>query len=208
MGLECSGLGHGVIRHPDFADLALLAEAGQRGSHIGGVGVQVGTVDLVQVDHVDPEAPERIVARRAQPFVGAVVGNRRTDAALRGQDQPIAQAGSSGEHPTEQCLDLAEPGAAPVQAVDVGRVDQVHAGIERGLDQLLGGGQVAGRVPPLSVRDRTDITHGTESAGGGANERRHGDTVLTWHPGGAVERRTMSRTGASSVATGSVCSTS
>ena len=47
------------------------------------------------------------------PFVASTIRSRN--------------AGRRGEHLAEQLLDLAEPGAAPVEAVDVGRVDEVHA---------------------------------------------------------------------------------
>jgi hypothetical protein len=40
------------------------------------------------------------------------------------------------EHPTQERLDLAEPGATPVEPVHVGGVDQVHAGVERRLEEV------------------------------------------------------------------------
>jgi hypothetical protein len=66
VGLQCGDLRRCVVRHADLADLAGVAQFGQRGRDVGRVGVQVGPVDLVEVDRVDAEPAQRVLARLAQ----------------------------------------------------------------------------------------------------------------------------------------------
>ncbi len=68
----------------------------------------------------------------------------------------LTQAGRRREDAPEDLLDLAETRSAPVEAVHVGRVDQVHAGVECGLEECLTGRQILVGEPPLPVGDRPD----------------------------------------------------
>ena len=66
------------------------------------------------------------------------------------------RCGGGGEDLAEDLLDLAEPGAAPVEPVDVGVVDEVHPRIERSLEHRLRLGDVGVREPPQPERQRAD----------------------------------------------------
>jgi hypothetical protein len=55
MRLERLDLCRGVVRDADLADLSLVAQRDEGGCHLGRMAVQVGTVDLVEVDDVDAE---------------------------------------------------------------------------------------------------------------------------------------------------------
>ena len=59
--LRLHDLGSGVRRRPDVADLALSDEIGQRPEGFLDVGVLAGPVDLIQVDVVGVQAPQRVL---------------------------------------------------------------------------------------------------------------------------------------------------
>jgi len=91
---------------------------------------EIGTVDLVEVDRVDVKAAQRVVAGLGQPARRGVVGNTRPDAALGREHHAIAQARRRRQDPPQVRLDPAE-----LEAVDVRGVDQVHAQVERRVQQ-------------------------------------------------------------------------
>ena len=59
--LRLDDLPGGERRGADVADLALLDEVGQRAEGLVDVGVRVGAVDLVEVDPVGAEPPQRVL---------------------------------------------------------------------------------------------------------------------------------------------------
>ena len=73
-----------------------------------------------------------------------------------------------GEHLAEQLLARSEAGAAPVEAVDVGGVDQVQPGVERGLDQRLAPADVVAGEAPLPEGERPDLAERAERGVGDA----------------------------------------
>ena len=159
-----------VVRHADLADLALVAQRDEGGRDVGWVGEQVRAVDLVEVDHLDAHPLQRCLARRAEVLGRRVVGDRRHDAALGGQHHPIPQVRRDRQDSPEILLDAAEARAAPVEAVDVGVVDQVHSGIECRLEQRLCRRDVRVRVAPQTERERPDGRQRSDRAQLGLDE--------------------------------------
>jgi hypothetical protein len=110
------------------ADLPLMHEVGERAQRFFDVGVRVGAMDLVEVDPVGVQPPQRILdgahdpTPRVAPLV-RVVTHRVVE--LGGEDDVLAAAG--GERFADDLLGLALP-------VDVGGVDEVDAGVERRVD--------------------------------------------------------------------------
>ena len=108
----------GVRRGADVADLALLDEVGQRAERLLDVDVRVGAVDLVEVDPVGAQPPQRVLDRlddpapRAAAAVG-VLAHRHEE--LRRQHDVVAAA---LERLADDLLGLAG-------GVDVGGVDEV-----------------------------------------------------------------------------------
>ena len=135
MGRQGPGLGRRVVGDPDGADEPVGDQPVERGSHLGRMGEHVGPVHLVEVDAVGPQPVQRGLARRPHRCRARVVGHWRHDAALGGQHHAIAQVGPGPQHGTQVLLAGPEAGAAPVQAVHVGDVHQIHAELEPGLDQ-------------------------------------------------------------------------
>ena len=82
-------------RGADVADLALLDEVGERAERLVDVGLRVGAVDLVEVDPVGAEPPQRVLdlpddpAARVAAAVG-VVAHRHVD--LGREDDVVAAA--------------------------------------------------------------------------------------------------------------------
>ena len=115
------------IGYAHLADLALITERGQRLSQLRGMGEQVGTMNLVQVDDIDVEAGERRLAGRSNGRGARVVGRGRSDPSLGGQHHAVAQFGGCGQDPAKVGLGLPESGSAPVEPVHIGGVHQVDA---------------------------------------------------------------------------------
>ena len=117
---ECGGA--------DVADLALVDQVGQRRQRLLDVGMRFGAVDLVQVDPVGAEPPQRVLHRADDPAAGAalpvgIVAHRAVE--LGGEDHVVPPA--AGERLADDLLGLALP-------VDVGGVDEVDPGVQRGVD--------------------------------------------------------------------------
>ena len=111
----------------DVADLALLDEVGQRAEGFLNVGFGVRSVDLVEVDPVGAEPLEGVLdlgddpAARAAALVG-IVAHRHEE--LGGEHDVVATA--------LQCL--ADDLLRLAGGVDVGGIDEVDPGIQRGVD--------------------------------------------------------------------------
>ena len=97
--LRLDDLAGGEGGRADVADLALVDEVGQRAERLVDVGVRVGAVDLVEVDPVGVQAPERVLdlgddpaprdaavvgvlAHRHQNLVASTTSSRRPLSAL------------------------------------------------------------------------------------------------------------------------------
>ena len=142
---------------PSVPDLARGHGVVQHARHFQRMGEDVGPVDLPQIDHIGAQAAQRGIDRRVQVGRALVIGQRRQDSALGGEHHPRAQAGFGRKHFAQQRFGIAET-AGPVEAIDIRRVQQGDAGIERGMDQPGGVGRSAailGQPPhaPCQWRD-------------------------------------------------------
>jgi hypothetical protein len=125
LGLD--DLRRGGGRVADGADLALAHEVGERAERLLDVGVGGWAVDLVQVDPVGVQAPQRVLDRAEYPAARA---------ALRLRSSPIAPWNfvartTSSRRPASALPTISSD---PPAAVDVGGVDHVDPGVERGVD--------------------------------------------------------------------------
>ena len=112
----------------DVADLALVDEVAERRQRLLDVGARVGAVDLVEVDPVGAQPPQRVLDRADDPAARValpvgVLAHRVVE--LRGEDDVVAPA--AGERLADDLLGLALP-------VDVGGVDEVDPGVQRRVD--------------------------------------------------------------------------
>jgi len=110
------------VRDADRAHLSLAHELGHRPDRLGDRRDAVGPVVVEEVDAVGAKA----LKRRFEPAADGVPSAARIVAELRGEDDAVAA-------PLEQ---LAEEALAVAVAVDVGRVEEVDAGVEGGVDDL------------------------------------------------------------------------
>ena len=122
-----------AVGEADPADLALVLELLERADGLGVGHVRVGAVVLVEVDPVGAERLQRRLAGLADVLGAAVDLPRaaRTDVAGLGGDDHVVVAALQrlGDQP------LVVADLVFVLAVGVGGVDQVHAGVERGVDR-------------------------------------------------------------------------
>ena len=114
-------------RAADVADLAGAHEIGQRAQRLVDRDVRTGPVDLVEVDVVGAEAPQRRVAR-AQDVQARVALIVRAETGppvdLGAEDHLVAAAGQR----------LADDALRIARVVDVGGIDEVDARVQRGVD--------------------------------------------------------------------------
>jgi len=129
-------------------------------------------VNLVQVNRFDIQATETVVAGRNEVLLARVVGRGRANAALGGQHHAIPQLGVSGQNRTQQLFVSPETGAAPIEAVHVSGVNQIHARVQSGLQHGAGLLKVFGGEPPTAKSQRPDLER-SESAGTNINQRIH-----------------------------------
>ena len=126
--LRLDDLRGGEGRVAEVADLALVDEIAERAEGLVDVGGRIRAVDLVEVDPVGVQPPQRVLDAADDPAPGSaplagVVAHREAD--LRRQDDVVALA--AGECLADDLLGLAG-------GVDVGGVDEVDPGVERGVD--------------------------------------------------------------------------
>ena len=146
MRLQRAGLRHGEVGNAGKADLSVCDQGVQRAGNFFPRGQQVRAVDLVQINLLNPQPRQRGFAGLNQIGPAGIVGHRRNDPALAGQHHPGAPRRICRKHLAQQCLCRAEPGSA--KTVNVGRINQCHAQVERGLDQRLGMRQVMSQKTP------------------------------------------------------------
>lgn len=158
---ERAGLCRRIVRRTEVKNLAGANKRSEGVGGLGRMGEQIGSVDLVQVDHVGPESTERGITGGRDVGGRCVVGDSEPDAtfeldaALRGQHHPVTKAGRGRKHLTKQFLGGA-PGAVIVQAVDIGRVNQGHPGVDGGANATLRRGEVGAAETPASKGDGPD----------------------------------------------------
>ena len=143
-------------RGADVADLALVDEVGERAEGLLDVGVGARAVDLVEVDPVGVQAAQRVLDRPDDPAPGAAlpVGVLAHGAVeLGGQDDVVAAA---LEGLADDLLGLA-------LGVDVGGVDEVDAGVQRGVDDA--DGVVVVGVAPGAEHHRAEAHLADRDAG-------------------------------------------
>ena len=119
------------LREPEVADLARVHQLGHRPDRLLDRHVGVDAVLVVEVDVVDPEAPQRRVAGRPHVVRAAVdaaharVVGVAHDAELGGQHHLVAAV---GDRPPDQLL-------VGARAVHVGGVEQRDPEVERAVDR-------------------------------------------------------------------------
>ena len=126
--LRLDDLVGGEGRAADVADLPGAHEIGQRAERLVDVGVGLGAVDLVEVDPVRLEAPQAVLDRARDPAARVaelvrIVAHLAVE--LGGQHDVVALAARQG---------LADDLLGLAARVDVGGVDEVDPGVERGVD--------------------------------------------------------------------------
>jgi len=139
------------VAEADPLDGPVALEGGERAHARAERCARIGRVELIERDAVDAErAAARCAGRdqvaRTPVRHPAALGPRQ--AALRRDEDPRAVAAPGGERPRDQPLVVA--GLAFVEAVGVGRVEEVHARVEGGVQQRHGRRVVAvgrGRQP-------------------------------------------------------------
>ena len=156
----------------DPAHLARVLELLERADRLGVGHVRIGPVELVEVDHVGLERAQRRLARGADVLRPAVerprAAARAGVAALGGDEHAVAAAAQRlGDQP------LVVADLVPSQAVRVGGVDQVHAGVERRVDRadrpvLVG---AAARARAASRRGRSGRPRRRRACGSGSCRR-------------------------------------
>ena len=121
-----------AVGEADPAHLALVLELLERADRLGVGDVRVGAVVLVEVDAVGAERLQRRLAGLADVLGAAVELPRAAgpDVAGLGGDEDVVVAAL--QRLRDQPLVVAD--LVLVLAVGVGGVDQVHAGVERGVD--------------------------------------------------------------------------
>src|SRR6185369_7566866 len=134
----------GEVAHAQPAHLALGAQLQQLVEHVVGAYRRIGPVDLHQIDDVDAQAAQAVLAaaaygRRAHVVVDGVrglvlvdhgetvgAGGAVPDEATLRRDQDLVAAAADG---------LADQLFAAPHAVDRGGVDHGDAGVDAGLDR-------------------------------------------------------------------------
>jgi hypothetical protein len=120
-------------------------------------------VELVQPDRLDPERPQRRLARRAQVLAAAVQrprAVRRAGVAALGRDEDlVAVARPARQRPGQQALVVAD--LVRTEAVRVGGVEQGDARVERGVHRAHGLGLVGPALDGQGHGPEADRADGT-----------------------------------------------
>ena len=138
----------------DVADLAGVDEVGEDAERLVDVDVRVVAVDLVKVDPVGPQPPQRILdlAHDPAPRVAAVVGIPAHGHVHLGREHDVVALGA-GQHLADDDLGLA-------LRVDIGGVDEVDPDAERTVDDpdalvvILGAPVTEHHGPEAQLADR------------------------------------------------------
>jgi hypothetical protein len=112
----------------EVADLALMDEIGECAEGLVDVGVRIGAVDLVEVNPVGLQPPQRVLdlGHDPAPRVPALVGvTADRHVRLAGQDDVVAPA--AGQRLADDQLRLAA-------RVRIGSVEEIDPGVERTVD--------------------------------------------------------------------------
>ncbi len=123
-------------------------------------------MDLIEVDVVHTEAPQRGIEGCAEVVRRRIVRTAGPDPSLGCEDHAITQIRAALQHRPKQLLRLTEPGATPVQTVDIGGVDQVHTQFQGSLDDGDRIRHLVTHEPPAAEPNRADGTEWSEGAGG------------------------------------------
>ena len=155
----------GVVREPDVAHLPGAHEVVEGAEGLLERGDRVPGVHLVEVDALDAEPPQRVVESTLQVPAGEaqvvdVAADR--EAALGGEHDPVTDLRRGLRQPAADDL-LGRP-----CGVDVGRVDQVAAGLEEGVELL---------VRPRLVRLLAEGHRAEGQVGDGASAAPEGSVV-------------------------------
>ncbi len=136
------------VRAADVADLPLTDERVERLDRLLDRGLPVPLVHLVEVDVVDPEAPQAVVAGAHEVLTRETRVVRSVpdrEARLRRDEQSIAP-------PLDRCPDDLLGDAA---RVDVGGVDDVDTGVQAAIDEKP-------RAAPVGGSDLLEVSAATE----------------------------------------------
>ena len=102
------------------------------------------------------QARERGIDRCVQIIGAGDIRDTRNNAALAGQHHAVAQSRRGGQHFAEQGLAFAKGLPAPIEAVNIGIVDEVYAIIQRGFDAVSGIGHIIANQTPAAKRQCAD----------------------------------------------------
>ena len=122
------------VREADVPDLPFRFERDERPQRFPEIHRGVHGMELVEGDDFRAQGREALLARRAQPFGAPVHGPlpaRPAQPALGGDEHLVAPP-EARQGVVYQALVMAD--VAIVEAIDVGGVDEIPAGIDEGLD--------------------------------------------------------------------------
>lgn len=191
-GVQCAGLGRRVVGNSYCADLAGIEESSERCGEILWVGERIRPMDLIQVDPVDAEPFEGCIERGGEMGSGRVVGNGWNDSALGCEGHPFTEGRLRSQDVAKEPLCVTEAVPTPIEAINVGGVDQVHPEIQRGLDESGCSRQIVGDEPPLAECQRADFAKWTERSSR-RNIEFHGCFFKSFFAGGFFNRVRVSR---------------
>ncbi len=150
----------------DGFDLAFVAEGGEVGDDVGVAHRSIGTVPLVEVDHLDLQRTQRLLDRCPQVVQGAVatplLALAAGDTALGGDHHGVRVAAIGPDGVPDDALVVAD--RVPGRRVDVAGVDKGDAGVEGGMDRV---------DPGLLVRIALVVVH--RHRHGAEADRGHGE---------------------------------
>jgi hypothetical protein len=120
----------------------------------------VGTMDLVQIDHIDTQTTQRCFTGRHQIRFVTHVGHTRNDPALGCYDYSIAQTWSMPKDVSQHVLARSESSPAPIESIDIGVVDQGHTAVDSRLDEISTAAYIRIGQSPAPKGHGADISSG------------------------------------------------